>query len=137
VRHRRISFRYTEVVGGLSAALEAELWARARPQGLASPMFRPPADVVESSAEFVVTIEVPGVAEDEVEIFVHPDALVVSGRRPCPDVGEAHWHVAEIRYGPFRFDMALPHDADAERIDASMERGLLRLVIPKRPGGAV
>lgn len=137
MRHRRISFRYTEVVGGLSAALETEMWALVRAQPLASPLFRPPADVVETGAAYIVTIEVPGVSEDEVEIFVHPDALVVSGRRRCRDVEDAHYHVAEIRYGPFRFDMALPRDADAERIDAATDRGQLRLVIPKRPGGNV
>ena len=137
MRHRRISFRYTEVVGGLSAALETEMWALVRAQPLASPMFRPPADVIETPAVYVVTIEVPGVDEDEVEIFIHPDALVVSGRRRCRDFEDAHYHVAEIRYGPFRFDMALPADADAERIDAATDRGLLSLVIPKRPGGVV
>jgi len=137
VRHRRISFRYTEVAGGLSGALEAEMWGLLRRQPVASPLFRPPADVVETAAAYVVTIEVPGVAEDEMEIFIHPDALVVSGRRRCADLEDAHYHVAEIRYGPFRFDMALPDDADAERVDAATDRGLLRLVIPKRAGGAV
>lgn len=137
MRHRRISLRYTEVVGGLSAALEAEMWGLLRPQPLASPLFRPPADVIETAAAYIVTIELPGVSEDEMEIFVHPDALVVSGRRHCLDFEDAHYHAAEIRYGPFRFDMALPRDADAERVDASFDRGLLRLVIPKRAGGVL
>jgi HSP20 family molecular chaperone IbpA len=135
VRYRRISYRYTEVVGGLSGAIEAELWSSLRPQALASPLFRPPADVVETPASYVVTIELPGVADEDVDIFVHPDALVVTGRRrPCELEG-AHYLAAEIRHGPFRFDMAMPPDADAERVEASSERGLLRVVLARRAGG--
>jgi HSP20 family protein len=132
VRYRRISYRYTEVVGGLSRGFEAEVWAALRPRALASPFFRPPADVVETPTAYFVTIEVPGVSDDEMDVFVHPDALVVSGRRRCVGVEDAQFHACEIRYGPFRFDMALPPDADADRIEALTERGLLRVHIPKR-----
>jgi HSP20 family protein len=135
VRHRKINYRYTEVVGGLSGAIEAEMWRHLRPQALASPLFRPPADVVETPSSYVVTIELPGVADEDVDIFVHPDALVVSGRRrPC-ELEDAHYLAAEIRHGPFRFDMAMPPDADAERVEANCDRGLLRVVLPKRAGG--
>ena len=137
MRSRKVSFRYTEVVGGLSGALETEIWGLLRLQPLASPMFRPPADVIETATAYYVTIELPGVADDEMEIFVHPDALVVSGRRRCRDMKDAHYHAAEIRYGPFRFDMALPFDADADRVEAATDRGLVRLVVPKRSGGSI
>lgn len=136
MRHRKISYRYTEVVGGLSGAIEAEIWRHLRPQALASPLFRPPADVVETPESYVVTIEIPGVAEDDVDVFVHPDALVVSGRRHACEIADAHYLAAEIRHGPFRFDMAMPPDADAERVDGSYDRGLLRLVLPKLRGGS-
>lgn len=135
MRHRRISYRYTEVVGGLSGSIESEIWTQLRPRALASPLFRPPADVVETPTHYVVTIELPGVADEDVDIYVHPDALVVSGRRrPC-ELADAHWLAAEIRHGPFRFDMAMPPDADAERVDASYDRGLLRIVLTRRAGG--
>jgi len=135
VRHRKISCRYSEVVGDLPHTFEAEIWAIVRPQPLASPVFRPPADVIETADAYVVVLEVPGVADDAMEIFVHPDALVVSGRREPPRIEGARYHAAEIRHGPFRFDLALPRDADPERLDASIDRGLLRIVVGKRDGG--
>jgi HSP20 family protein len=135
VRYRKITYRYAEVVGGLSRAFEAELWGAMRPQALASPLFRPPADVIETPAAYVVVVEVPGVAEDAMEVSVHPDALVVSGHRDCLCIEGARYHAAEIRYGPFRFDMALPADADPERVDATTDRGLVRIVIGRRRGG--
>jgi HSP20 family protein len=135
MRYRRVTYRFTEVTGGLSQVYETEFWAALRPRAVASPFFRPPADVLETPAEYRVTVELPGVDEEEMDLYVHPDALVVTGRRACPCVEGARWHASEIRYGPFRFDMPLPADADPERVAASLERGVVHISIPRRSGG--
>ena len=49
---------------------------------------------------------------DQISDRVRPDALVVSGRRSCAPVEGAQYHRAEIRHGPFRFD--LPQEVPAE-----------------------
>ena len=131
MRYRRLTFRYTEVVGGLPRALEAEPWAMLRPRPMASPFYRPAADFIETSGAYVVVLELPGVTDDEVDVVLHPDALVVSGRRSCAPVEGAQYHRAEIRHGPFRFDLPMPSDADAARVDAYLERGVLRVTLPK------
>lgn len=136
MRYRRVTYRYSAVVGGLRDALQSDAWSLVRPRPMASPFFRPPADVLETDDAYHVTLEVPGVGEEEMEVFVHPDALVVSGRRSCCAPGAAQYHVAEIRYGPFRFDMTLPADADADGVAATTDHGLLRLRVPKRSGGS-
>lgn len=135
MRYRRVTYLYSAPAGGLRDVLATDVWSLVRTHPMASPFFRPPADVVETEDAYLVTLEVPGVADDEMEVFVHPDALVVSGRRRCPSVGGAEYHVAEIRYGPFRFDMALPEDADADGVAATTDHGVLRLSVPKRSGG--
>jgi HSP20 family protein len=132
MRFRRIGYRYTEVVGGVARTLTSDTWEAVPPRTLASPFFRPPADVFETDDAHVVVLELPGVSEDEMDVFVHPDALVVSGRRRCVDVDGARWHAAEIRYGPFRFVMPLPADADPAGVDATVDRGLVRVVLRKR-----
>jgi HSP20 family protein len=133
--YRRVICRYSAVVRGVHEALHEDTWSLVRSRPMASRFFRPPADVVETDDAYQVTLEVPGVGEEEMEVFVHPDALVVSGRRRCRAVGASQYHVAEIRYGPFRFDMALPEDADANGVSATTDHGLLRLSVPKRSGG--
>jgi HSP20 family protein len=133
VRRRKITYRYAEVVGGLSRAFEAEIWGAMRPRALASPLFRPSADVLETPTHYLVTLEAPGVSDDDIDVLVHPDALVVSGRRRCPSVESAHYHASEIRYGPFRYDLILPADADPDSVDSSLDRGLLKVTIGKRP----
>ena len=135
MRYRRVTYLYAGAARGLGEALHDDAWGRVRARPMESPFFRPPADVVETENAYHVTIEVPGVGDDEMEVLVHPDALVVSGRRRCHGVAGAQYHLAEIRYGPFRFDMALPGDADTSAVEATTDQGLLRLTVPKRSGG--
>jgi HSP20 family protein len=131
MRFRRIGCRYAEIVGDIPRAFATETWELSLARGLASPFFRPAADVVETRDAFLVIVELPGVDDDEMDLFVHPDALVVAGRRRCPDVPGARWHAAEIRYGPFRFDVPLPVDVDRDSVDATIDRGLLRITFRK------
>ena len=133
---RRIRRRYVEIVAGVPRVFRDETWELFRPRGLAPPYFRPAADVVETADAYVVTLELPGVDDDDVDVLVHPDALVVSGtRRACCESDARYLH-AEIRYGPFRFDMPLPRDAEPESVDAAQERGLLRIVLRKQKRSA-
>ncbi len=132
MRFRRITCRYAEIVGGVPHVFATEHWDVVRTGGLASPFFRPAADVVELRDAYVVVLELAGVADEEMDVFVHPDALVVAGRRRCAAPDGARWHSAEIRHGPFRYDLPLPGDADPESVDASLDRGLLRITFRKR-----
>lgn len=129
---RRIRRRYVEIVAGVPRAFRDETWESFHPSGLAPPYFRPAADVVETADAYVIVLELPGVDDEDVEVFVHPDALVVAGRRRACCEADARYLRAEIRYGPFRFDMPFPGDADPASVDASQERGLLRIVIRKQ-----
>jgi len=129
---RRIRRRYVEVVAGVPRAFRDETWEFFQPRGLVPPYFRPAADVVETADAYVVVLELPGVDDEEMDVLVHPDALVVLGRRRACCEGDARYLRAEIRYGPFRFDMPLPEDADPASVDATQERGLLRIVLRKQ-----
>ena len=48
---------------------------------LASGGWTPLADVYETAEGFVVQIEVPGIAEEDIEVHVDGDTLVVKGQR--------------------------------------------------------
>src|SRR5262245_20949711 len=62
----------------------------------------PRADVYETSEGFVVTIEVPGVDREDIEIVVDGQYLSVSGTRPEPEThGCMRWHQMEIGHGRF------------------------------------
>jgi HSP20 family molecular chaperone IbpA len=81
-------------------------------------------------------VELAGVDEDDFEVQLFEDVLVVEGHRRLPSCAEgAVYHAAGIRQGPFQVEVVLPAAVDPERIEARYERGLLRITLPKRPGG--
>lgn len=93
----------------------------------------PSADVVETDGAFVLSIELPGVAKDDLELAALGRRLEVSGHRPLPsDAGFARM---ERSYGRFRRRFDLPAAIDVEALSAELERGVLTVTAPKRPPG--
>jgi HSP20 family molecular chaperone IbpA len=103
---------------------------------MAQPRWRPETDVYETPTAIVVTVELSGMDEDEMEVLLYEDALVVEGRRSIPgcETGGVY-HAVGIRQGPFRLEVPLPPAIDSERVEARYERGLLCIRLPKRTGG--
>ena len=94
--------------------------------------FRPVADVIETEEEFLVLIELPGLAREDVSLEVHGNDVAVFGeRRPPTDRAGAAFQVMERSYGCFARRFALPVDIDAEGVQASMKAGLLQVQVPK------
>lgn len=77
-----------------------------------------------------VTAEVPGVAMEDLEITVHRDTLTLSGERRTPD-GASGFHRRERGAGRFVRTVSLPFVVDADRVDAHLEHGILRLSMPR------
>jgi HSP20 family protein len=92
----------------------------------------PPLDVFETNDKFVVTVELPGIEPDSVDVSVEDSTLTVRGERSFyRDVDENSFHRVERRYGAFARTLTLPQAADAERIEASFDRGVLTIEVPK------
>ena len=53
------------------------------------------------------------------------------GRKFYNEVDEDSFHRVERRYGSFARSLTLPQTADAERIEATFDRGVLRIEVPK------
>lgn len=118
--------------GEPSGTALAAAWSSVLASTIAAPEWRPPCDVVESAEEWRVTAELGGLAEDDVEILLYEDSLVVQGVRPWRGaLAGVRVHLAEVRYGAFRFALDLPTDAERASVRASYERGMLIIVLPK------
>lgn len=97
----------------------------------------PRADIYETAEEFVVTLEIPGVDREEIEILVEGPYLSLSGVRPEPaPMGCMRWHQMEVAHGRFERLLALPQEADADRITATYKDGFLSIHIPRGPASA-
>jgi HSP20 family protein len=95
--------------------------------------WRPPADVYETPTRVSVTIELAGIEPAEVDVVCFETTVVVEGRRRLPALDTTGvYHVAEIRRGHFRVEIALPARVDAEPVELRSELGLLSISLTKR-----
>jgi len=87
----------------------------------------PAADIVQVGEDAVITLEIPGVTAEDVEIEVKDRSLVVRGRRPQPNHGEGEPKVMrqEIRRGEFSRGFRLPAHVGPDAVQASYDAGLL------------
>lgn len=75
----------------------------------------------------VITAELPGVKEDDLDITVHRDTVTLRGERQ--DQTEGAHHRRERRSGPFGRTFSLPFQVDPERVEAKLRNGILTLTL--------
>jgi len=76
----------------------------------------------------VITAELPGVNEGDLDISVHRDTVTLRGERQ--DQTEAQgYHRRERRSGPFGRTFSLPFQVDPERVEAKLLNGILILTL--------
>jgi HSP20 family protein len=94
-----------------------------------------PLDVYATAGEAVIIAAVPGMAAQELELTVDQNTVTLSGRLPSAVESEqgqgATWFLHELWHGPFRRSVTLPFEVDAGRAEATVEQGIVRIVLPK------
>lgn len=79
-----------------------------------------------------VTLEIPGVAPDALDISVREDVLTIAGERSAPDAPAAAWSRRERAFGAFSRRVRLPFRVDGDTVDARFRDGALEIVL-RRP----
>jgi HSP20 family protein len=89
-------------------------------------------DMVEADGEYRLTVELPGMKPEDVEIRLTDGALVMRGTKSEERREETEDRLlSERRYGAFHRSLSLPPGVDAERIAASVSDGVLTVTLPK------
>jgi HSP20 family protein len=137
MRYRRVSYRYAVLVTGNQNRTFGDPIAAAQ-SGVrfAETFWRPPADICESTSTIVVTVDLAGIDQDDLDVVLFEDALIVEGQRRLGTDPGVVYHLAEIRQGPFRLELGLPGSIDQERVDARYDQGLLRITFLKTQANA-
>ncbi len=105
------------------------------PRSATGPVARrwsPALDVIERDEQYVLRADVPGVREEDISVELDGSVLTISGRREAEhDEQRAGYHRVERVAGEFSRSLTLPEGIDADRIEASYDRGVLEVRVPK------
>ncbi len=91
----------------------------------------PHVDVAELEDKFILTVELPGVAKDDINVEFEKDMLRISGERKREAPTDGNYLHNERFYGKFMRSFTVNIPVDADKIEATFKNGLLTLVIPK------
>ena len=90
------------------------------------------ADLHETDDDIVVTVDLPGLKPEDVDISVTENTLTMMGEFRSEEEGErGNVHFQERRYGSFQRSVALPAPIDADASEAAFEDGVLTVTLPK------
>lgn len=93
----------------------------------------PAVDIKEEADRFVIRADVPGVDAKDIDITMENGVLTIKGQRNREDVEERDGYKRVERvYGNFYRRFTLPDTADAEKVSASSNNGVLEVTIPKQ-----
>ena len=96
--------------------------------------FAPAADVRRDADRWTLSMALPGISPDKVDIDVVGRTLRVRGERALDGKATAEPILSEISYGRFEREFTLPEDIDAQRVEATYRHGMLELVLPLTEG---
>ena len=109
-----------------------QVFGRARQGQGGGRVWAPALDISERKDAYLVTVELPGVEADDLEITLEDGLLTIQGERHfAHDSSEQQFHRVERRYGAFRRSITLPAHVMAEGIQASADNGVLQILVPK------
>ncbi|MDR2592927.1 MAG: Hsp20/alpha crystallin family protein [Chitinispirillales bacterium] len=90
---------------------------------------QPRMDVSEEENKYAVTLDIPGLAKEDISIKVENGTMKIEGERKEERTGK--YHLTERTYGRIYRSFALPDDVDAEKIEAKANNGVLEISLPK------
>ncbi|MGC2424034.1 MAG: Hsp20/alpha crystallin family protein [Nitrospirota bacterium] len=93
----------------------------------------PAVDIYETGKDIVISAELPGMSESDVDVEVRENVLTVKGERRFErEVKEENsYHRVERSYGKFSREFSLPKNVETEKITARFDKGVLEVRLPK------
>jgi HSP20 family protein len=93
----------------------------------------PSVDLLETPGQFLVRVDVPGVAVDDLLISLRERDVRIAGRKlPGPNVRSWRCHHMERGFGSFSLELRLPGAVEASRAGATLRSGVLEVRLPRR-----
>ena len=96
-------------------------------------MWKPSVDIAATERDYTITVEVPGVDEDDVKLELVDNILTIRGeKRQTSESSERDYYRVERSYGMFQRVLTLPDDIELDRIEAKFKNGVLTIHMPRQ-----
>ncbi len=108
--------------------------AHGRPVGfVASPKWKPPTDVYETTDTIIVHVDIAGMQPEDFTVEFAEGVVTITGERAPRGEGKRHYHSMEVQVGPFERRLRLPAPVDPTSLRATYEHGFLEVRLTKLP----
>jgi HSP20 family protein len=94
----------------------------------------PKVNIAETEAGLEVTAEFPGIDPKDIDVDVTDGVLTLKAERKSEREEKdekKQYHLVERSYGTFLRRFALPFDVDVAKVDASFDKGVLKILAPR------
>jgi HSP20 family protein len=92
----------------------------------------PAVDVKETDSALLFELELPGVAEEKLDITCEGGVLTIAGEKETlKKEPEGKYHMVERSFGMFRRSFQLPANVQEDKIEALLRNGVLQVKVPK------
>jgi len=96
--------------------------------------FGPRMDLTESDKSMKVTVELPGVSPEDIDLNVTGNTLSIKGEKKGDrEEKEGEVQYVERQYGCFQRSIQLPATVDANSVEANFKNGILTVTLAKKP----
>lgn len=120
--HREMNRLFSDAFRGLDGGSEQQ----------AGWIFNPVVDVEQQEGQYEITVELPGVAMNDINVEMKEDMLVISGSKERKQTtGQGEQQRSERTYGSFQRSFRLPDDAIEDKVNARFADGVLTVSIPR------
>jgi len=94
----------------------------------------PKVDIAETKDNFLITADLPGIDEKNVNITLDDGIITIKGEKKTDtEDKQGEFYSRERSYGAFQRSFEVPETIDENKIDASFYNGVLKVKIPKTP----
>ncbi len=92
----------------------------------------PPVDLVERNGGYELQAELPGLAEDQIEVKLANGIVTIKGEKSSERIDdEDDYHLRERSFGAFQRSFRVPANVDPNKIEARFDKGVLKVSLPK------
>lgn len=130
--HREIDRLFDDAFRGFPSIGRSPFWDQMTNDDFL-PAFRANVNVASDDKHYTITLEAPGMEQKDLSIELKDRALFIKGNKQQEEEEkDKHYYRVERHYGSFERVLAIPDDANADEISATMKNGVLTVSIPRK-----